>query len=56
MLKATVDGFPQWGNSMAWGFLVLVVITALLQQHFMAIGLSLFDALFIIPIFQVRRS
>jgi len=53
-LSATIEGDNQFDNGYTYLYLAGLVTSIVFQQHFLAAGLQLFDALYIVPVFQAH--
>jgi hypothetical protein len=54
MVKATMENpKTQWDVFLPYCYLLAMVVCVLAQQHFLAAGLQLFDAMFIVPVYMV---
>ncbi len=53
-LTATIEGDNQFDNGFTYLYLGGLVTSIVFQQHFLAAGLQLFDALYIVPVFQAH--
>lgn len=52
LLEASAKGDSQFGKPIFWIVLVLAFVTILMQLHFIAQGLTYFDATYVVPVFQ----
>jgi len=52
LLGMSFSGNNQFGNPFTWLFLVCMFVSIFSQLHWMAVALSYFDALYVVPVFQ----
>lgn len=53
LIKYSVKGENEFTNPITYVIVVAMLTTIFMQLHWMAAGLKYFDALYIVPVFQV---
>eukprot|EP01138_Halocafeteria_seosinensis_P011031 gb/GECG01011266.1/.p1 GENE.gb/GECG01011266.1/~~gb/GECG01011266.1/.p1 ORF type:complete len:842 (+),score=103.15 gb/GECG01011266.1/:1-2526(+) len=54
MLKSSIDGDNQMGQPVLYAFVASLFTSIIVQQHFLAKSLEIFDALYVVPVFQAH--